>query len=158
MLQSDSQGFNVKAIPAKITPMLNNNLIPILDTTLASIKPGEPIHDDIFHQLRVLFPDNLVLAAFDIVDRKNVMKYTTSWGRVFYQVIGSKATYSVQPDLGHSPSIRFYCTCPAFSYNVLLSESYCMCKHILAVELAEQLNECTDRPSDPNDIANLVAR
>lgn len=65
-----------------------NDLIPILDTTLASIKPGgeytptgylyslglresEPIHDDTFHQLRVLFPESLVLAAFDIVDRKN---------------------------------------------------------------------------------------
>ncbi|KAF9501952.1 hypothetical protein BDN71DRAFT_503204 [Pleurotus eryngii] len=135
-----------------------NDLIPILDTTLASIKPGEPIHDDTLHQLRVLFPDSLVLAAFDIVDRKNVMKYTTPWGRVFYQVIGSTATYSVQPDLGHSPNVRFYCTCPAFSYTVLLAESYFMCKHILAVALAEQLNECINRPSDPNDIANLVVR
>lgn len=43
---------------------------------------SEPIHDDTFHQLRVLFSENLVLAAFDIVDRKNGMLTSTlglSW-------------------------------------------------------------------------------
>jgi len=103
-------------------------------------------------KLRALFPDTTLLAALDLVDRESVLKYRTPWGRCYYEVLGSTATYSIFPRLGWSPHTSCYCTCPAFAFAVLMSESHLMCKHVLAVRLAEQLSKCIERPIDDNDL------
>ncbi|KAF9241535.1 hypothetical protein BU15DRAFT_87128 [Melanogaster broomeanus] len=121
-------------------------------------------------KLRALFPDNTIVAALDLVDRDNgcsltslvvapsVLKYRTPWGRCHYEVLGSTATYSVFPRLGCSTNVSSYCTCPAFAFAVLMSESHLMCKHVLAVCLAEQLLGCVERPiSDQDLLARLTA-
>ena len=56
-----------------------------------------------------------------------VIVYNTPWGRPQYEVLGSTATYAVFPGLpsanGHPLA---YCTCPAYAYTVLLSETQIM--------------------------------
>ena len=106
-----------------------------------------------------------------------VIKYTTLWGRSHYEVLGSTATYTVFPQVSptHNPAISAYCTCPAFTYAVLISESHMMvcvlpcpwlslfwtglkCKHILATRLAEQVGRCLVRPISTDDLALLIVR
>ena len=100
--------------------------------------------DETIEKLQALLPENLVLSAFDLVDREKgssvvraygdpailmcniVIQYVTPWGSEFYQVLGSTATYSVYIDMIIAP-IPYYCTCPAFAHAVLLSET-----HVLA--------------------------
>lgn len=112
---------------------------------------SSPTDDDAFNdlldRLRFFLPDNLILAALDLIDRDSgepflgfvgspfyvvragipVIKYITPWGRSQYEVLGSTANYTVfieLPAVG-SGSLE-YCTCPAFAYSVLKSESQLM--------------------------------
>lgn len=103
--------------------------------------------NDYLERLRFLFSENLVLAALDLVDRESgrplitrsrakptgdrlkpiVIKYNTPWGHTQYQVLGSTSTYAVF--LGVPKTKRKtadYCTCPAFTFSVLLSDSELM--------------------------------
>ncbi|KAI0930152.1 hypothetical protein AcW1_008910 [Taiwanofungus camphoratus] len=119
-------------------------------------------HDNInesLEKLRLFLPDTLLVAALDLVDRDSVLKYVTPWGRVQYEVLGSTASYTVFPDLFYpGSSVHFYCTCPAFAYSVLSSESQLMCKHVLATLLAQRLSKCIERPINPNELAAIVVR
>ncbi|KAH7888730.1 hypothetical protein F5I97DRAFT_1803291, partial [Phlebopus sp. FC_14] len=108
--------------------------------------------DESVEMLHALLPDGTVVAALDLVDRDSVLKYKTSWGRCHYEVLGSTSTYSVFPRLGYSATISSYCTCPAFAFAVLTSDSHLMCKHVLAACLAEQLSRCVERPIGDQDL------
>lgn len=97
-------------------------------------------------QLRAFIPDTTLVAALDVVDRDRVLRYKAPWGRSHYEVFGSTSTcYTVFPRLGFSASVFCYCTCPAFAFAVLASNSHLMCKHVLAVYLAERLSKCIER-------------
>ncbi|EPT04531.1 hypothetical protein FOMPIDRAFT_38954, partial [Fomitopsis schrenkii] len=112
-------------------------------------------------KLRFVFSDTLLLAALDLIDRENVIKYKTPWGGIQYEVYGSTANYTVFPGLpGSSPDTppAFYCTCPAFAYSVLLSQNQIMCKHLLATMVAEKLSKCVERNIQAHDLAALTAR
>jgi hypothetical protein len=95
--------------------------------------------------LRAVLPDTMIIAALDIIDREcgepyfhalqilqlndgpSVMKYKTSWGRQYYEVLGTTSTYTVFPHLGAaSTTVSSYCTCPSFAYSVLMSENHLM--------------------------------
>ena len=52
-----------------------------------------------------------------------VIKYLPPWGRSHFSVLGMTGSYAVFPNLHQSCSIPFFCTCPAFSYAVLISHS-----------------------------------
>ncbi|KAF9010644.1 hypothetical protein BDQ17DRAFT_1299174 [Cyathus striatus] len=132
------------------------DFLPIVDAILESVGPQE-LSDNTLLQLRAVFSENLVIAALDLIDRGNIIHYTTPWGHTEYEVLGSTATYSVFLDLG-TARIPFYCSCPAFSRIVLAGESAVMCKHVLATRLAKQLSLCTERPSAPDDLADLFCR
>jgi len=86
---------------------------------------------DLLKQLRFFFPDTLILAAFDIVDRDGVVRYTSPLERVQYQVVGTKKNSCVFPslpiwtDLGVN---RYFCDCPTFTLFVLLAESSLMAR------------------------------
>ncbi|KAF9784377.1 hypothetical protein BJ322DRAFT_982598, partial [Thelephora terrestris] len=92
-------------------------------------------------QLRFFFPDALVLAAFDVVDRDGgrasnwrnaiVVKYTSPLQRVQYQVVGTKRNRCVFPHLPactDSGVNRYFCDCPAFTLSVLSTESNLMAR------------------------------
>ncbi|KAH8119572.1 Alpha/Beta hydrolase protein [Phellopilus nigrolimitatus] len=140
-------------------------------------RKSRTVFEDSIQKLRHFFPDNLLLAALDLIDRERgqyqfsvfqtdienhesnsnyvsgintVMHLKTQWGHSFYEVHGSTSAYTVQPDLlPHKPA---YCSCPSFAFSVILSEDQLMCKHLLAVQLAQRLSKCAERNITDGDI------
>ncbi|KAI0821691.1 hypothetical protein BC628DRAFT_1523473 [Trametes gibbosa] len=129
----------------------------ILETVIKELDANNL--DDSLEKLRFFFPETLLLAALDLIDRDSVIVYKTAWGRPQYEVLGSTATYTVYPSLpsanGHNLA---YCTCPAYAYSVLLSETQLMCKHVLATLLACRLERCVERPITADELASVIAR
>lgn len=61
----------------------------------------------------------------------SVLRYTTSWGRLFYEVLGSTSTYAVFPWLqGRAAPPSSYCSCPTFADAVLFTESQLMVRPV----------------------------
>jgi hypothetical protein len=105
------------------------------------------VSDEAVEKLGILFSEQLLLAALDLIDRdcgmrkhrlllsvkitsltsrvfsSTVIKYISPWGRSHFSVLGMTGSYAVFPSLHQSCSIPFFCTCPAFSYAVLISHS-----------------------------------
>lgn len=157
----------------------------------------------------MLFSEQLLLAALDLIDRDcgmrkyrlflsfplhrikkaslsfmcdfpTVIKYVSPWGRSHFSVLGMTGSYTVFPSLHQSCSIPFFCTCPAFSYAVLISHSQitvCMCyvlecissfmrqvvcnpqcKHVLATLIAQRLSKCVVREMNKDDFIALLTR
>lgn len=164
-------------------------------------------------KLGVLFSEQLLLAALDLIDRdcgkgnnhrhpylletktssyesydificvhSTVIKYVTPWCRSHFSVLGMTGSYAVFPSLHQSCSIPFFCTCPAFSYAVLISHSQitvrvpspskCIrsslmrqgssicpqCKHVLATLIAQRLSKCVVREMNKDEFVTLLAR
>ncbi|KAH9942476.1 uncharacterized protein BXZ73DRAFT_97885 [Epithele typhae] len=116
---------------------------------------NEETFEDSLLKLRFFFAETLLLAALDLVDRDSVIMYRTPWGRPQFEVLGSTATYVVFPGAGLS---RAYCTCPAYAYSVLLSETQIMCKHVLATLLAQRLSRCVERPMNADELVGLIEK
>ena len=110
-----------------------------------------------------------------------VIKYISPWGRSHFSVLGMTGSYAVFPSLHQSCSIPFFCTCPAFSYAVLISRSQitvrassskCIrssltrwdssvspqCKHVLATLIAQRLSKCVVREMNKDEFVTLLAR
>lgn len=105
------------------------------------LKRDPSVPEDLLRKLQFFFPDSLILAALDLIDRDcgmqqtailwfsernavSVILYTSPMGRTHLQVTGSTSRYSV----------RFleegtWCDCPAFTFSVLLSQTHYMVKH-----------------------------
>jgi len=138
--------------------MSSTEMFPILDQVINSVVPG-PITENLLQKLQLFFPDSLLLAALDLIDRECVTKFTSPVGRKHIQVTGSTSRYSVFLDLiPGSPYSRFWCNCPAFSFSVLLSETHFMCKHVLASRLAQRMGRMVDRQISFDDWSELVSR
>ncbi|KAI0066132.1 hypothetical protein BV25DRAFT_1504144 [Artomyces pyxidatus] len=116
------------------------------------------VSEEAVQRLSFFFPRSLLLAALDLIDRACVVKYVSPWGRPYFQVIGSTGTYTVFPQLPLSSRAPAFCSCPAFSYSVLITDSQLMCKHVLATCLAERLARCVERQVSSNDFVSLLAR
>ncbi|KAI0762101.1 hypothetical protein BD413DRAFT_585527 [Trametes elegans] len=131
----------------------------LFEKVLSDLNPDTLTVDDAVEKLRFIFPETLFLGALDLVDRDSVLVYKTAWGRPQYEVLGSTVTYAVFPGLpsasGHALA---YCTCPAYAYSVLLSETHIMCKHLLATLIARRLDRCIERPIDADGLASVIAR
>ncbi|KAG7098851.1 hypothetical protein E1B28_000754 [Marasmius oreades] len=132
----------------------STELIPLVDTLLANLEPRQPLPEDFIHALHSFFPDSLILAALDLIDRQCVIKNISPWGHIQFDVLGSTATYTVLVNLSVTP-VSAYCTCPAFVFAVLISQSHIMCKHILAARLAQKLSLCIERPLTLDGMASL---
>ncbi|KAJ7783081.1 hypothetical protein B0H16DRAFT_1403494 [Mycena metata] len=122
------------------------------DSMIASLA-AEPLTDHALLNLQSALPRNLVLAALDLIDRGNVLKCIGP-ARHHYNVLGSTATYKVFLDM--PGPISTYCTCPAFSFLVLSSESYLMCKHVLAARIAQQMGRCVDQPLNSDELGSMI--
>jgi len=133
------------------------NVYSVLHTILETIEPGN-LCDEAVEKLGVLFSDQLLLAALDLIDRDCVIKYVSPWGRNHFSVQGMTDSYAVFPSLHPSCSIPHFCTCPAFAYAVLISQSQLTCKHILATLIAERLSKCVVREIGKGEFVALLAR
>jgi len=119
------------------------------------LENNELLSDDSLMKLQIIFPENLIIAALDLIDRGSVIRHITPWGHTEYEVLGSTATYTILLDLDAAPRVPYSCTCPSFIYSVLLSETHIMCKHLLAAFLARNLSLCIERPTDLDDLTTL---
>ncbi|KAL9981974.1 hypothetical protein ACROYT_G010750 [Oculina patagonica] len=100
--------------------------------------------DEILSALHFVFHQPL-LHALDLVDQKNITKLTTPSGRVLYQVVGSSN------QLYNCLITGDFCTCPSYTFTVLVKMESLMCKHLLAIHLAEALGECRNRTITDED-------
>ncbi|KAH9159850.1 hypothetical protein EDB89DRAFT_1864158 [Lactarius sanguifluus] len=121
------------------------------------------VSDEAVEKLGVLFSDQLLLAALDLIDRDcgkprslSVIKYVSPWGRHHFSVLGMTDSYTVFPSLHRSCSVPHFCTCPAFAYAVLISQSQLTCKHVLATLIAERLSKCVMREVGKDEFAAFV--
>ncbi|KAH8982688.1 hypothetical protein EDB92DRAFT_1804339, partial [Lactarius akahatsu] len=122
-------------------------------------------------KLGVLFSDQLLLAALDLIDRDcgqcpsssmprslSVVKYVSPWGRHHFSVFGMTDSYTIIPSLHRSGSVPHFCTCPAFAYAVLISQSQMACKHVLATLIAERLSKCVVREMGKDEFVVFLMR
>ncbi|KAH9159846.1 hypothetical protein EDB89DRAFT_1864163 [Lactarius sanguifluus] len=132
------------------------------------------VSDEAVEKLGVLFSDQLLLAALDLIDRDvvsayplplyemprslSVIKYVSPWGRHHFSVLGMTDSYTVFPSLHRSCSVPHLCTCPAFAYAVLISQSQMACKHVLATLIAEPLSKCVVREMGKDEFVALLMR
>jgi hypothetical protein len=100
------------------------------------------VTDEQVLQLNLVFSEDLLLAALDIIDRNSgtffvllgfqtlantstVLKHTTAWGGAHYEVFGSTTSYTVHPHLAvpaNSKAPNAYCSCPTFTHTTLLAK------------------------------------
>ncbi|KIP03375.1 hypothetical protein PHLGIDRAFT_243133 [Phlebiopsis gigantea 11061_1 CR5-6] len=142
-------------LPHELLSLLGVALDQHSDVEHTVEEDGGQLNEEYIDRLKFFFDDNLLLAALDLVDRDNVIKFNTVWGHSKYQVLGSTSTYSVflgDPE-NRTPT---YCTCPSFAFSVLLTDAQYMCKHLLAVFLSRRLGRCIERPVNPNDLVHVV--
>lgn len=118
------------------------------EARLAKEKHGH-LTDEVLSALHFVFHQPL-LDALDLIDRKNITKLTTPSGRVLYQVLGSSNTLYTCLITGD------YCTCPSYTFTVLVKMESLMCKHLLAVHLAEALGECKNQIITDEDFVAYV--
>ncbi|KAH9484943.1 hypothetical protein JR316_0001847 [Psilocybe cubensis] len=149
--------------------MSSDELLRLAKSVIQSIDPKcSFLSDETLELLNSLFPEKLIIAALDLIDRKNVIHYVTSWGHTEYEVIASTDTsentigtstssYSVLLDIQASP-MQYSCSCLAFLHSVLRLETHLMCKHILAALIARQMNLTIERPTNPDELAVLFMR
>ncbi|KAH8994733.1 hypothetical protein EDB86DRAFT_2851699 [Lactarius hatsudake] len=116
------------------------------------------VSDEAVEKLGVLFSDQLLLAALDLIDRDCVIKYVSPWGRHHFSVLGMTDSYTVFPSLHRSASVPHLCTCPAFAYAVLISRSQMACKHVLATLIAEHLSKCVVREMGKDEFVAFLMR
>ncbi|KAI9455435.1 hypothetical protein BJY52DRAFT_1279970 [Lactarius psammicola] len=133
------------------------NVYSVLHTILETIQPGN-LSDEAVEKLGILFSDQHLLAALDLIDRDCVIKYISPWGRHHFSVLGMTDSYTVFPSLHRSCSIPHFCTCPAFAYAVLVSQSQLTCKHVLATLIAERLSKCVVREIGKDEFVALLIR
>jgi len=137
--------------------MSSVNVYSILQAVLDTVHP-ENLSDEAIEKLGVLFSEQLLLAALDLIDRDCVIEYASPWGRSHFSVLGMTGSYAVFPSLHQSCPIPFFCTCPAFSYAVLISQSQITCKHVLATLIAQRLSKCVVREMNKDEFVTLLAR
>ncbi|KAF8499620.1 hypothetical protein F5888DRAFT_1610863 [Russula emetica] len=138
-------------------------ILPPKKTTI-----NKTVSDEAVEKLGAVFSEQLLLAALDLIDRDcvllvmcefpTVIKYVSPWGRSHFSVLGMTGSYTVFPSLHQSCSIPFFCTCPAFSYAVLISHSQITCKHVLATLLAQRLSKCVVREMNKDEFMALLTR
>ncbi|EDO33107.1 predicted protein, partial [Nematostella vectensis] len=98
----------------------------------------EMLTDELMSALYFVFHEP-VLHGLDLVDRRSITKLVSPSGRTIYQVIGSAGqmyTCLLSSD---------YCTCPSYTYTVLVKMDSILCKHLLAAHLAEALGNIKEK-------------
>jgi len=129
--------------------MSTADVLPLLDDVIKSATPG-PVTEELLQKLQFFFPDSLILAALDLIDRDCVILYSSPLGRTHLQVVGSTARYSVR-----YLEEGTWCDCPAFTFSVLLSHTHYM--HVLASRLAERMNRVVRRSLGFEEWADLIS-
>ncbi|CAH1252934.1 ZSWIM7 [Branchiostoma lanceolatum] len=105
--------------------------------------------DDLLSALQDVFGSSL-LASLDIVDRKGVTHVTSPSGRHLYLVVGSSGKlYTCLPS-------GLYCPCSFFTYATLMRGESLVCKHVLAVQLAQAMGALQELSVSDEELIGLL--
>lgn len=107
------------------------------------------IRDEDLLALKCMCGPNL-LSALDILDKSAVELHTTPSGRTAYIVRGtSRNTYLCL-------KAENFCSCLSFQYTVLNRRDSVMCKHLLAVHVAEAIRGAVVKEVSDEDLAECM--
>eukprot|EP01119_Soliformovum_irregulare_P019025 TRINITY_DN5950_c0_g1_i1.p1 TRINITY_DN5950_c0_g1~~TRINITY_DN5950_c0_g1_i1.p1 ORF type:complete len:102 (+),score=4.68 TRINITY_DN5950_c0_g1_i1:294-599(+) len=95
--------------------------------------------------------DQMLLISLDFLDRDCVSKVISPSGRSFFEVESFNAQKSYQV-------LTQYCSCEGYSYKVRDSDGPILCKHQLAVKLAEALGKFSTRTVTDIELATMLSR
>ncbi len=122
---------------------------PLLLEVRRETQENGHISDDLMAALHFLFHQTLP-QALDLVDRKHVSHCVCPSGRELYRVQGSgQRTYTCLVSSN-------YCSCPSFVYTVLVREDSLMCKHMLAMQLAQAMAAAQEVAVSDEEFAELL--
>eukprot|EP01116_Phalansterium_solitarium_P008912 TRINITY_DN22883_c0_g1_i1.p1 TRINITY_DN22883_c0_g1~~TRINITY_DN22883_c0_g1_i1.p1 ORF type:complete len:163 (-),score=19.29 TRINITY_DN22883_c0_g1_i1:120-608(-) len=127
------------------------------DLVISGIKAAGELSETSVRCLAVIFDEATLLNALDLVDRDCVSKYLTPSGRYFFQVTSQTRHRDVYRCFEH------YCPCYVFQNEVLRSttddrgkNALLMCKHQLAIRLADALGKCKLVEISNEDFSKLL--
>jgi len=129
-----------------------SDLMTVANKLFQQLREIGKFTDEIAVQLEFLFDQSFV-AALDLLDRDLVTKINAQpSGRSFFQVESqsksSEANYNC---------IQNFCSC--YSFNILINkEESIMCKHQLAVKLAEALGKNKTKDITDSEYATLLCK
>ncbi|KAG9014701.1 hypothetical protein FRB94_010548 [Tulasnella sp. JGI-2019a] len=119
-----------------------------------------------------LFHSFIYVSHLPTIPTIPVIRYQTAWGRTTYEVRGSTKSYRVftpdglklpatqalteLPRMCTAPPMTSFCSCPAFANYVLNAKTQLMCKHLLAVRLAERMDMFVDRTRTEEDLVAVA--
>ncbi|KAF8197919.1 hypothetical protein BJ912DRAFT_1055593 [Pholiota molesta] len=132
-------------------------LLDLTRSIIESIDPSDDLSDSILSKLQAVFSEGIIVAALDIIDQRNVIHFTTSWGHSEYEIMDSAGTNTIFLDI-RTAKMPYCCSCPAFVSSVLISGAHIMCKHVLATMIARRTKLCIDRPTTADDLAAIYSR
>ncbi|KAH8090753.1 hypothetical protein HD553DRAFT_14787 [Filobasidium floriforme] len=125
----------------------------VVETALDRINNDCPTDDDLSALSFIFGP--MLMPALTLVDRGDVNKISLPNGRQLYRVTGTKGkSYTVYP--ADVRQANAYCPCAAFTYSCLVAEQQLMCKHVLAVRIAEKTGRCKAIVSGRDGVADLL--
>ncbi|KZT42490.1 hypothetical protein SISSUDRAFT_1058576 [Sistotremastrum suecicum HHB10207 ss-3] len=127
----------------------------LLNTALAT-HPGKELDDEHVQTLRAFVSDNVLLAAFDIVDKSFVNKLNLPGGRSMFEVQGATSAYIVTLGIESLSPCPASCTCPSFIHLTFSTGPTVMCKHILAVLIGQSMSRLTEKGLDLDELCALL--
>ncbi|KAK3779181.1 hypothetical protein RRG08_012444 [Elysia crispata] len=114
-----------------------------------SYSVNKQLSDDLLNTLSFFFQSPL-LPALELIEKSSVYHVTSPSGRSLYQVIGASGTpYTCFPGLK-------YCSCPAYQFSVLRKDTHMLCKHVLALRLAEAMDKLKPLSVSDTEIASMI--
>lgn len=133
---------------------LSGSVNLVVDQLLAEIRRergGDSISEDLLSALYFVFKQPL-LHALDLIDRHSVTHVTCPAGRELFRVKGASGRrwyLCLLPPAG-------YCSCPAHVYTVLVKEEVTMCKHMLAVRMAQAMGKYNELSVSDEEFAEIL--
>ncbi|XP_031556637.1 zinc finger SWIM domain-containing protein 7-like [Actinia tenebrosa] len=122
--------------------LINGHPVNISEQLFAEVRLCQEQHgrltEELLSALYFVFGQP-ILHALDLVDRRSITRLTSPSGRIIHQVVGSSGqTYTCL-------KASSFCTCPSYTYTVLVKMETIMCKHLLAVNLAEAIHNIKEK-------------
>ena len=102
----------------------------VFNSIFKEIEETKVLDKDLENELKALFPDKFEKAVETM--EKGIIQYTfTPSKRILWTAIGEEREHIIYP--------RLYCDCLDFYKNVVINKKNTICKHLLALELAQIL-------------------
>ncbi|VDC06433.1 unnamed protein product [Peniophora sp. CBMAI 1063] len=128
----------------------------LFEVVLSTIGP-DSLPQESLERLSLMFSEFVLVAALDYIDRDRVIRIVMPWGKSHYEVLGEHYSRTVSTNLP-APAVSVFCSCPTYADAVLLSGSHIMCKHALAVCIAQRMERCVERVATAEDALAFFSR